>query len=107
MRMRFTLVLTAASLCFGTVWGAEATLTKLEVSPPDVNLLTSRGKQVFVVQATYSDGLTRDVTGQAKATLANDKLAKLDKNLITPVADGETRLNVEFGGKKVEVAVKV
>src|SRR5205814_7288604 len=44
---------------------------------------------------------------KAKASLANDKLAKLDKNLITPTADGETKLLVVFGDKKVEVPVKV
>src|SRR4051794_10634265 len=97
----------AASLGLGAARGAEPTLTKIEVSPPDVNLLTARGKQVFVVQATYSDGITRDVTERAKASLANDKLAKLDKNLVTPVADGETKLLVVFGGQKVEVPVKV
>ena len=62
----------------------------LEVSPPDVNLATSRSRQVFVVQATFADGITRDVTAEAKATLANPALAKLDKNVLTPLADGAT-----------------
>ena len=62
-------------------------------------MLTARGKQVFVVQATYADGITRDVTATAKAALANPALAKLEKNVLTPLADGATEMNVEFGGK--------
>ena len=46
-------------------------LAKVEVFPPDVTLATNRGRQVFVVQATFADGLTRDVTAEAKSTLAN------------------------------------
>src|SRR5262249_36719447 len=87
--------------------GAAPALTKIEVSPPEVNLLSARGKQLFVVQATYGDGITRDVTTQAKASIADSKLAKLKKNVILPVGDGETKLTVEFGGKSVSVPVKV
>jgi hypothetical protein len=84
-----------------------AALESLEVSPPEINLLSARGKQVFVVQARYADGITQDVTAMAKATLANSALAKIDKNVVTPVADGATEMKVEHGGKTVVVAVKV
>ncbi len=80
---------------------------KVEVFPPDVALATSRGRQVFVVQATFADGITRDVTAEAKTALANPGLAKLDKNLLTPLADGATVMNVEFGGKTVAVPLTV
>jgi hypothetical protein len=83
------------------------TPTNVEVFPPDVNLNTSRSRQLFVVKATYADGLTRDVTAEAKATLANPALARLDKNALYPVADGATELKLEFGGRAVSVPVKV
>src|SRR5262245_15585105 len=79
----------------------------LAVYPKDVSLLTSRGRQTFVVQATYADGLTRDVTADAKAALSDAKLAKIDKNVLTPLADGSTKLKVEYGGKSAVVPVKV
>ncbi len=82
-------------------------LMNLEVSPPDVQLATNRSKQLFIVQATFADGITSDVTAEAKATLANPALAKLDKNLLTPLADGATTLAVAFGGKTVNVPVTV
>ena len=72
-----------------------------------MTLATSRSRQVFVVQATFADGITRDVTGEAKATLVNPALAKLDKNILTPSADGATELKVEFGGKTISVPVAV
>lgn len=100
-----------ATLALGLLAGSTAAqapaLASLEVSPPDVNLFTARGQQMFVVQATYADGITRDVTAEAKASLANPALCKLDKNLLTPLADGATELKVEFGGKAVSVPVKV
>ncbi len=41
---------------------ADATITKIEVFPPDVNLNTARDRQRFIVMATRSDGVTLDVT---------------------------------------------
>src|SRR5262249_16391904 len=75
----------------------------LHVYPADVSLLSSRAEQTFVVQAAYPDGITRDVTAKAKANLANPALAKLEKNVLTPLVDGETQLVVEYAGKKATV----
>jgi hypothetical protein len=79
----------------------------LAVYPKDVSLLTTRGRQTFVVQAAYADGITRDVTAEAKVSLADTKLAKVEKNVLTPLADGSTTLQVEYGGKSASVPVKV
>jgi len=99
------------ALCFGgsTGWAQSpiAGLTTLEVFPPDVSLNTLRDRQSFVVQATYADGITRDVTAECKVSLANPALVKLDKNVLTPAADGATDMKVEFGGKTVMVKVNV
>jgi hypothetical protein len=102
---RLALPLLAALALAQPAWAAA--LVSLEVSPPAVNLRTSRARQLFVVQATYADGITRDVTTQAKATLADAKVAKLEKNVLTPLADGATQLAVSFGGKGVTVPVAV
>src|SRR4051794_19250398 len=72
--------------------------TALEVFPPEINLLSARGKQVFVVQAAYPDGITCDVSAKVKASLEDSSLAKIEKNLVTPLADGSTTLTVEFAG---------
>lgn len=90
-----------------TARGAQPSVVSLEVSPPEIDLNTSRARQMFVVQAAYADGITRDVTAEAKASLVNAALAKLEKNALTPLADGATELKVEFGGHTVGVPVKV
>lgn len=84
--------------------GAPASIV---VSPPDVFLNTSRDRQLLVVQAKYSDGITRDVTAEAKYTPANAALVKIDQSTLYPVADGKTELTVEYGGHKVVVPVDV
>jgi hypothetical protein len=85
----------------------SAPLTGLAIYPPDLNLETARDRQSFVIQATYADGLTRDVTGEAKLVLANPALVKLNKNVLLPLVDGQTELSVEFAGRKVMAPVKV
>jgi hypothetical protein len=96
-----------ALLSVGSAAAAEAPLAALQVFPPDVKLFTARARQTIVVQAQYADGITRDVTAQAKAALANPAFARLDNNALTPLADGATELKVEFGGKAVSVPVSV
>src|SRR5690348_2817231 len=97
------LTLLALTLAGGRAAADEAAPTSLQVFPPDVRLATGRARQAFVVQATYADGITRDVTARAKATLANSAVARLEKNALTPLADGATELKVEFGGKSAAV----
>src|SRR5205823_14336537 len=78
-----------------------------EAYPPGISLTTVRDRQSCIVQATYADGITSDVTAQAKISIANPALVKLDKNVMLPVADGATEMKVEFGGKTVNVKVSV
>src|SRR5581483_11533125 len=80
---------------------------KVEVFPPEVNLTTARDRQLVVVQATYPDGITRDVTAEATITPANPGLLRREGHTLWPAADGETTLTVAFGGRTVDVPVKV
>src|SRR5579871_2326698 len=112
MRMDTTLLRWSAALTLALAAAPRATADEarpanIAVYPADVNLLTARGRQMFVVQATYPDGLTRDVTAEAKSALADPALAKLEKNVLTPLADGATEMAVEFAGCSVKVPVKV
>ncbi len=112
MNMRFLSRSVAVSvLLVGTLAGlarAQApAVSEVQVFPPDINLFTSRGKQTFVVQAIQADGITRDVTDQAKVTPATAGIIKVEKNVVYPVADGAIDMTVEYGGKSVKVPVKV
>jgi len=94
-------------VCAASAWTAPPALTTVEVFPPEISLNTSRARQMFIVKATYADGITRDVTSESKAAFANPALARLDKNVVYPAADGATQLKVDFGGQSVAIPVKV
>ena len=91
----------------GAVAMAESPLVQLNVFPPDITLTTSKDRQLVVVQAVHADGITRDVGKEATFTLANPALCRRDGTTLYPVADGQTELKVEFGGKELSIPVKV
>src|SRR6185437_9239811 len=97
-------LLAAVALC---VTATSAAAQKVAVYPPDINLETSRDRQSFVVQLTQADGITRDITDQAKIAFANPALAKLDKFTVLPLADGTTTMTVAAAGQTIAVPVKV
>ena len=81
--------------------------TSINVYPPDVNLTTARDRQSVIVQAVYESGITRDVTDQAKFSVADAQLARLEKNILYPAADGATELTIEFAGHHATLPVTV
>jgi hypothetical protein len=85
----------------------EAAAVSINVYPPNIHLTTVRDRQSVIVQAVYSSGITQDVTDQAKYSLANAAHARVDANVLYPVADGNTELKVEFGGHSATLPVVV
>jgi hypothetical protein len=100
---------------FALVWwgwnvtpvAAQATLEKLLVYPEAVNLTTAGDRQLVVVQAVYSDGVTRDVAKDATLTLSNPAVVRQQGQTFHPVADGQSELKVEFGGQTVTLPITV
>jgi hypothetical protein len=80
---------------------------KIEVLPSNVQLNTSRDRQPFIVMATRGDGVTQDVTAQAKVSLAQPNLVKLEGHALLPAADGETSMTVHFEEHQASVPVVV
>ena len=87
--------------------GDSKALVKVEFFPPDVNLNTKRDRQRYVVQATRADGVTLDVTKEARVSAADGKLIRIADQTIYPTADGATSLNIEFNGFKQQIPVVV
>ena len=110
--MRFSHLLTICGTLLGmasaavSTQAAESPLTLLTVSPASVKLTTKRDRQSLIVQATYANGLTSDVTGEAKFSLADTKSVTLNGTTLTPKADGKSELTVVFGGKSVKVPIE-
>jgi Protein of unknown function (DUF1549)/Protein of unknown function (DUF1553) len=111
MRCDLTRCLVIVSVLSASPWCAlsfaAAPLEKLAVYPPHVALATNRSRQSFVVQATFADGITRDVTAQAKVNFSNAALASRTQNVLTPAADGAGEMSVEYGGQTVKVPMTV
>lgn len=103
-KLAFSLI--AGAALTSTV-SAQSPLVQLNVYPPDINLTTSKDRQLVVVQAVQADGITRDIGKEATFTLANPALCRRDGTTFHPLADGQTELKVEYGGQAVTIPVKV
>jgi len=79
----------------------------IRVYPTNVDLATAQDRQSVIVQSVYADGITHDVTAEAKLTLSDPSFARLESNLLSPIADGTTELKVEFSGHTAVLPVVV
>jgi len=109
MPRRFTtaFVLLALLAISASAGAADNSLKELIVFPQQVSLTNQQDRQSMVVQAVMANGLTEDVSLKAAIKLENLGLVKIENAVLWPVADGETKMTVEFGGKSVVVPVKV
>jgi len=94
-------------LVFGASSAPAAPLTDLTVSPSEIRLSTKADRQSLVVQATYADGVTRDVTDKARFTLGDKSFARIEGATLHPLAEGKTELMVKFDGRVLKVPVFV
>ncbi len=97
------LLLMCASACGAT----NAPPPDLKVYPPAIEMSSGAARQNLVVQETRPDGVTRDVTAQASASIADPKVARLDKTTLLPVGEGKTALQVTVNGHAVSVPLTV
>ncbi|MFP6610953.1 MAG: DUF1549 domain-containing protein, partial [Pirellulales bacterium] len=110
MRLQQSWIIAFALLIASTTQPASADgpePAQINVYPPDVQLTTVRDHQSLIVQAQYPDGITHDVTAEAKFSLSNGELATLEGNVLRPKADGDAELTIEYAGLTAKVPVKV
>ena len=110
MRLQLSRITTLALLISALTQVASGEAPKpaqINVYPADVQLTTVRDCQSLIVQAEYPDGITRDVTAEAKFTVSNGDFVRLDKNVLYPKADGAAELTVEYAGFAVKVPVEI
>ena len=98
--------LTTLLIMIATSGLSAAELVELRVFPKEISLTTNRDFQTLVVQGAYDDGLTRDLTSQAKFEIKDPKIVGNEGHRFVPKADGETELTVTVAGKSVTVPVK-
>ncbi|MEX0585432.1 MAG: DUF1549 domain-containing protein, partial [Pirellulales bacterium] len=74
-------------------------VVKIDVEPQDSVIQQIGGKQQVSVIATYSDGSTRDVTGEAFIDSGNTEVAEINRHgIVTTVRRGEAPLLARFEG---------
>jgi hypothetical protein len=96
-----------ALLLMSLAGGDHSAAARLDVYPPEVQLSGAVSRQRLLAVLTRDDGVTEDVTGKARFALTDAKLARLDRQALFPVADGQTTLIVEHVGQKVTVPVRI
>ncbi|MGL1102801.1 hypothetical protein ACSTLM_01150, partial [Vibrio parahaemolyticus] len=83
----------------------EVRVTNLEVWPAQRVLVAGEQQQV-IVRATWSDGLTEDVTSAAQFDALNESVAAVTPDgLITARGRGETHVMVRFAGQAKVVQI--
>src|SRR3954469_2664391 len=109
--MRISLLSQSLCALLATGTAAFAALepagSNFQVFPADVNLKFSRDRQSMVVRFTEPNGVNRDVTLDAKFSVADPTKAKVENGVVLPLGDGETKLLVEWDGHTSEIPVKV
>ena len=86
---------------------ADPAIVSIEAFPKNLSLETAADFHRVIVIARMKDASTHDITRQAKLSLAAANVAHLVGNLLTPKADGETKLRINYRGLSTEIAVKV
>lgn len=80
---------------------------QLEVYPPKIELSTREDEQAVVVRIRRADGVTEDLTRDAKLTVADPSIASVKHGVLTPGSDGDTQLIVEHNNQRVTIPVTV
>lgn len=79
----------------------------IKVFPENIHLSTTRDRQSLIVQATFENGLTEDVTDKVAWNLSGPAVVKQAKNVFTPLADGKATLTVSYSNLNVNVPIEV
>jgi hypothetical protein len=81
-------------------------LLSLRLEPRQATLWGAQASQRFLLLGTYSDGLERDVTSQARFSVSNPKVAKVESGArVVTVGDGRATLKTEVGRLSAEATV--
>ncbi len=86
---------------------ADPAIKKIEAFPKAITLETKSDFHKVIAIAHFDDAATRDISRQAKLTLADPTLARLQDGTLTPLKDGTTTLLIEYRGLTDQIPVTV
>ena len=83
-------------------------LLSLSLQPRAVTLREKGASQQFLLTGTYSDGVERDLSRQARFSLSDPRPARVDgRGQVVALDGGEARLIAEFGGLSAESTINI
>jgi hypothetical protein len=94
-------------VCLALTSCTEKPVSDLQCYPPAINLNGAQARQRVVVQASYGDGVTCDVTREARCTITDRRFARFTQGAVVPLTDGKTELQVTYNGRTLTVPVTV
>ncbi|MSO22140.1 MAG: DUF1553 domain-containing protein [Acidobacteria bacterium] len=83
-------------------------LLALRLVPPKATLWGSGASQRFLALGEYSDGISRDVTSQAKLSISDTRVARLDPSgSLAFLSEGRVIFRAELAGQVADAQVEV
>jgi hypothetical protein len=101
------IVATIISLTSCSQKDENRSLSEIKCYPAEILLTGSEALQGVVVQATYSNGITRDITYEARCRLADTRFARFDGTNVVARANGRTAFLVTYAGQTIQVPVTI
>lgn len=83
------------------------TPARIEVFPTSIQLASRRATLRPIVTAHYADGWLQDATSLAEWSLGDDRVARVERGRVYPLADGATTLTVRVAGVEQVIPVEV
>ncbi|MFN8009115.1 MAG: DUF1549 domain-containing protein, partial [Terriglobia bacterium] len=83
-----------------------APLISIKIFPTDVTLKGPRSSQRLLIQGTYEDGYSEDLTSQAKLEVLDPTLARIDSLTVYPLSSGSTTIRATLGNQTASVKVQ-
>jgi len=106
-RHKATVAALAVLLATTAGFSSAAEVKSVKFYPPTIELSTANDRQGYVVVAELDNGVTLDVTRQAKVAAADGKIVGIEDATILPAADGQTTLAVSHAGHMLTIPVTV
>lgn len=81
------------------------TLRSITIYPSEIILGSQRARQRLVIQGTYANGYSEDLTSKAQIISDNPAFVRIEANMAVPVASGSARIRATVGGLTTETKV--
>ena len=79
----------------------------VSVAPAAVRIIHHRQGQSLLVTGRTMDGISLDLTGDAKYQVADPTVVVIENHFVRPLKSGETKITVTVAGQTTDIPVKV